>query len=244
MVESLEEVKASLAEDRTAQGASITLSGGKIQYDMVLQGYESDKVRNLLEEVLKLELLKEDPSFDPGTAVRTLEENSERLSDRISYMPILLLLNSAFMGLFIVAAYIFMDKEEGTIRALTVTPVSIRDYLLAKSGVMLFTGLLTGLLTTVGLFIASFYDSVIKAMGALYVAIMILAFGAVSYFMPSFSPFFMRVLPSYPLLFAFREVFLKDADTGFVLQNSLLFLGIGILVFLVSVKRYQKTITV
>lgn len=270
MVESLEEVKASLSEDRTAQGASITLNGGKIQYDMVLQGYESDKVRNLLEEVLKLELLKEDPSFDPGTAVRTLEENSERLSDRISYMPILLLLNSAFMGLFIVAAYIFMDKEEGTIRALTVTPVSIREYLLAKSGVMLFTGLFTGLLTTVlvaggqvhyglllilltasnffgtavGLFIASFYDSVIKAMGALYVAIMILAFGAVSYFMPSFSPFFMRVLPSYPLLFAFREVFLKDADTGFVLQNSLLFLGIGTLVFLVSVKRYQKTITV
>lgn len=267
---SLEEVKTSLEEDRTAQGAAITMKDGIIKYEMVMQGYESDKVKHLLEEVVRLELLKEHPSYVESAELKVLEENSERLSDRISYMPILLLLNSAFMGLFIVAAYVFMDKEEGTIKALTVTPVSVRDYLLAKSGVMLFTGLLTGLLTTVlvaggkvhyglllilliasnffgtavGLFIASFYDSMIKAMGALYVAIMILAFGAISYFMPSFSPLFMRVLPSYPLLFAFREVFLKDADAGFVLMNSGLFLIIGIVVFLVSVRRYQKTITV
>lgn len=267
---SLGEVKAAMSEDRTAQGAAITLKEGAVSYEMVLQGYESEEIRNLLEQVVRLELLKDHPSYVKSTQVTTLEKNSERLSDRISYMPILLLLNSAFMGLFIVAAYVFMDKEEGTIKALTVTPVSVRDYLLAKSGVMLLTGLMTGVLTTVlvagfqvhyglllvllaaanffgtavGLFIASFYDSVIKAMGALYVAIMILAFGAVSYFMPSFSPVFMKLLPSYPLLFAFREVFLKEADTGFVLLNSGIFLVIGIVVFLVSVHRYQKTITV
>lgn len=267
---SLDEVKAAMAKDRTAQGASITMKDGRIHYEMVMQGYESEKLRNLLEKVIKMELLSESPSFKDTTALRVLKEAPERLSDRISYMPVLLLLNSAFMGLFIVAAYVFMDKEEGTIKALTVTPVTVREYLLAKSGVMLCTGLLTGLLTTVlvagkqvhygllfillitanffgtavGLYIASFYDSVIKAMGALYVAIMILAFGAVSYFMPSFTPFFIRILPSYPLLFAFREVFLKKADIGYVLLNSGLFLCIGLVVFMISVKRYEKTITV
>lgn len=270
LLDSREAVVEAMEEDRAAQGAVITSENQVLGYEIILQGYESEKVRNTLENIFITGFKREHPDFIDNTSVRILEENSERLSDRTSYMPILLMLNSAFMGLFIVAAYVFMDKEEGTIKALTVTPVSIRDYLLSKVGVMLFTGLLTGLLTTVlvvglevnylylilllaasnffgtalGLFIASFYDSVIKSMGALYIVIMTMAFAGISYFMPSFSPMVIKILPSYPLLFAFREVFLKRPDGAFIMRNVGMFFILSIGLFILAVIRYKKTLTV
>lgn len=270
LLESREAVVEALEKDRQGQGAVISTDSDGLEYEIILQGYESEKVRNIMENVMVTGFKKTHPDFTQSTTIRVLDENAERLSDRISYMPILLMLNSAFMGLFIVAAYVFMDKEEGTIKALTVTPVSIKDYLLSKVGVMLFTGLVTGLLMTVlvaglnvnyfylvllliasnffgtalGLFIASFYDSIIKSMGALYIVIMAMAFAGVSYFMPSFSPLVIRLLPSYPLLFAFREVFLKRPDTAFILTTTLGFTAAGLVIFILAVMRYKKTLTV
>lgn len=267
---SREAVVEAMEKDRASQGAVISGRDQGIGYEIILQGYESEKIRNILENIFITGFKKEHPDFVDTTTVRVLDENAERLSDRTSYMPLLLMLNSAFMGLFIVAAYVFMDKEEGTIKALTVTPVSIKDYLLSKVGVMLFTGLMTGLLTTVlvvgldanyfyltlilaasnffgtalGLFIASFYDSIIKSMGALYIVIMTMAFAGISYFMPSFSPLVIKLLPSYPLLFAFREVFLRRPDVGFIMSTVGIFLIMGIGLFILAVMRYKKTLTV
>ena len=270
LLDSREEVVLAMEKDRSAQGAVIGETEEGMGYEIILQGYESEEIRNMMESVLLAGFKTEHPEYTETTTVKVLDADAERLSDRINFMPILLMMNSAFMGLFIVAAYVFMDKEEGTIRALTVTPVSIRDYLLSKVGVMLFTGLLTGLITTIlvaglkvnylhlilvlaasnffgtalGLFIASFYDSIIKSMGALYIVIMIMAFGGISYFMPSFSPLIIRILPSYPLLFAFREVFLERPDTAFILTTSGLFILAGALIFMAAVLRYKKTLTV
>lgn len=270
LLDSREAVVEAMEKDRASQGAVISGRDQGIGYEIILQGYESEKIRNILENIFITGFKKEHPDFVDTTTVRVLDENAERLSDRTSYMPLLLMLNSAFMGLFIVAAYVFMDKEEGTIKALTVTPVSIKDYLLSKVGVMLFTGLMTGLLTTVlvvgrdanyfyltlilaasnffgtalGLFIASFYDSIIKSMGALYIVIMTMAFAGISYFMPSFSPLVIRLLPSYPLLFAFREVFLRRPDAGFIMSTVGIFLIMGIGLFILAVMRYKKTLTV
>ena len=270
LLDSREEVVLAMEKDRASQGAVIRETEGGVGYEIILQGYESEEIRNMMESVLLAGFKTEYPQYTETTTVKVLDAEAERLSDRTNYMPILLMMNSAFMGLFIVAAYVFMDKEEGTIRALTVTPVSIRDYLLSKVGVMLLTGLLTGLITTglvvglkvnylhlilvlaasnffgtaLGLFIASFYDSIIKSMGALYIVIMIMAFGGISYFMPSFSPLIIRVLPSYPLLFAFREVFLARPDTGFILSTSGLFILAGAALFMAAVLRYKKTLTV
>jgi len=160
LLDSREAVVEALEEDRQGQGAVIRTNSDGLEYGIILQGYESEKVRNIMENVMVTGFKKAHPDFTESTTLRVLDENAQRLSDRISYMPIVLMLNSAFMGLFIVAAYVFMDKEEGTIKALTVTPVSIKDYLLSKVGVMLFTGLITGLLMTVlvaGLDVNYFY---------------------------------------------------------------------------------------
>lgn len=271
LAESREDILTAMAADRSSQGVVLSEgSGGRVKFEVILQGYESEAMRNLIEASMKGMILQEMPGFESEATVITSNPDARRLSDRISFLPMYLLLNSALMGLFIVAAYVFIDKEEGTIRALTVTPVSVRDYLLSKLGVMLFTGLLTGLLVTVlvarlevnyfylilvliagnlfgtvlGLFIASFYNSIISSLGAMYVVIMVLAMGGVAYYMPSFSPLALRVLPSYPLLFALRETFLESPKVIYILIISGAFLLGSLLLFIVTEHRYRKTLTI
>jgi len=263
------EIPALLEKDRNSVGVSIYIEEGKVVYDITLQGYESEKFRNIIETALVLHAAQQMPGYESSVTTVTLDENSERLSDRINMLPVFLVLNSAMMGLFIVATYIFMDKDEGTIKAFVVTPSRVWEYLMSKVGVILVTGLFTGLLTTllvarfnvnylhlavllistnvfgtaVGLFISSFYDNIMKAMGALYITIVVFGFATVSYYMPGFSPLLIRLLPTYPMLFAFREAFLSVPDTAYIYTNVALFLGLGALFFVLANERFKKTIT-
>lgn len=270
VVESRDALNTSLEEDRSASGLVVTMADGKLNYEVVLQGYEGERVKNIVEIAL-LEVFKEEhPQYVDSTSVETMEARSEKLPIKVNMLPVFLLLNSSFVGLFIVAAYIFIDKEEGTIRALTVTPVRIRDYLLSKMGVLLIMGTITGLLTTLliagtnanylhlivlliatnifgtslGLFIASLYDSLIKAMGGIILMMLTLAFASVSYYLPSFSPAFIKVLPSYPMIYAFREAFMEQPDLSYLYLVAAGSALLGILIFMLAVQRYKKTLTV
>ena len=179
-----EEIVEKMEEDRNSAGVIISTEDHKLSFDIILQGYENQKHRNMMEKSLISVLARELPDYKSVTNITTLDNHYNKLNNRINLLPLFLLLNSAFTGLFIVAAYIFMDKEEGTIKAFAVTPAKVWQYLLSKMGMMLVTGLITGILTTlfvagsqanylhlillliatnafgttVGLFISSFYD--------------------------------------------------------------------------------------
>lgn len=269
LVENKEDIPRLMEEDRSSVGAAIIVEDGKMVYDITLQGYESQRFRNVIEKALTVDAIRQLPDYESKVSLLTLEEDSQRLSDRINMLPVFLVVNSAFMGLFIIAAYIFMDKDEGTIRAFAVTPSRVWEYLLSKAGIILVTGLITGLLTTVlvagfkvhylhlivllvisnlfgsavGLFISSFYDNIIKAMGALYITIITFAFATISYYLPSFTPLVIRILPSYPMLFAFREVFLDSPDLSYVYTYVGVFLVLAVVFFILANERFKKTLT-
>ena len=269
LVDNKEDIPKLMEEDRRSVGAAIIVEDGKMVYDITLQGYESQRFRNVIEKALTVDAIMQLPDYESKVSLLTLEEDSQRLSDRINMLPVFLVVNSAFMGLFIIAAYIFMDKDEGTIRAFAVTPARVWEYLLSKAGIILVTGLITGLLTTVlvagfkvhylhlivllvisnlfgsavGLFISSFYDNIIKAMGALYITIITFAFATISYYLPSFTPLVIRILPSYPMLFAFREVFLDSPDLSYVYTYVGVFLVLAVVFFILANERFKKTLT-
>lgn len=270
IVDSMEEIKLKLKEDKNSVGMNISSKDNKIIYDVVMQGYESQRYRNIIEKSLLSKIAEKLPDYQKVTNIRTLNESTEKLSDRLNMLPVFLLLNSSFVGLFIIATYIFMDKDEGTIKAFAVSPARVWEYLLSKMGVMLVTGLITALLTTilvsgtkahyihlialliatnifgsaVGLFISSFYDSIMKSMGALYLTIIMFAFATVSYYMPSFSPLIIKILPSYPMLFAFREVLLDEPNILYIYYNVIGFSFLGVVFFLLANKRFKKTLMV
>ena len=267
---SREEVEAELADDRSSVGLAVSLEDGRIIYDYILQGYEDQKFRNIIKASIETGFVSKMPGYRNVTTVTTLEGSVEKLSDRLNMLPVFLGLNAAFMGLFIIASYIFLDKDEGTIRAFAVTPAKVWHYLLGKVGVLLVSGLMSGLVATVliaglkanylhlivlliacngfgsalGLFIASFFDTMTKAMGWLYMSVIVLAFAAVSYYMPAFSPLIIRILPSYPMLFAFRETLYEVANVGYIYANVVGFTLAGVVFFLLSNRRFKKTLTV
>jgi len=248
----------------------VSQENGKIVYDYILQGYEHERIRNVIANSIESQFASQLPGYTDSVEMVTLDANAEKLTDRTNVLPVYLAFNAAFMGLFIIASYVFLDKDEGTIKAFRVTPAKVWHYLASKMGVLLVTGLLSGLLATLlivgpdahygllivlilatnlfgsalGLFIASFFDSMAKAMGALYLTIIVLAFASVSYYVPAFSPWPIRILPSYPMLFAFRETLLDTADRSLVFWNVLGFSAATVTIFLLSNWRYKKTITV
>lgn len=269
-LDSRDEVKAKLEDDRSSVGLYISSEDNKIKYEYILQGYENEKFRNIIETSTKAALASEMPNYEKVTKTTTLDNNTEKLSDRLNMLPVFLVMNAAFMGLFIIASYIFLDKDEGTIKAFAVTPASVWQYLLSKVGVMLVSALMSGLIATIfiagtkpnyihlillliacnifgssiGLFIASFFDSITKAMGWLYMAIITMGFSTVSYYMPSFSPTVLKVLPSYPMLFAFRETLLENGNISYIYSNVAGFTVLAIIFFLLANKRFKKTLTV
>lgn len=270
LVDTKEEIIRNMEEDRNSAGVIISTEDQKLSFDIILQGYENQKHRNMIEKALISYFARELPDYESVTNITTLNNRDNKLNERINLLPLFLLLNSAFTGLFIVAAYIFMDKEEGTIRSFAVTPAKVWQYLVSKMGMMLVTGLFTGIMTTllvagsqanyfhlvllliatnafgttIGLFISSFYDSIIKAMGAIFLVIVMFAFASTSYFLPSFSPLIIRILPSYPMLFAFREVFLEQPNISYIYYNVVGFSLLAILFFLWANHRFKKTLTI
>ncbi|MBF7097149.1 ABC transporter permease [Alkalibacter mobilis] len=261
----------SLEKDRSAVGIEIKSNGsGEIIYDFVLQGYENDRIKSLLKSTVEGEFLSSIPGFESSVSYDVLEPDSQRLTDRANILPIYLTINVGLMGLFIIAAYIFLDKDEGVIKAYAVAPVKIWQYLAAKMLIMLLMGLITSIIpvlmlagtdvnflllivmvssfnlfgSALGLFVSSFFDSMVKAMGGLYAAVMLMVLPSLSYFAPSFNPAWIKVFPSYPMMFAFRELLLKNGDTGYIWMQTVLFLILALLVFFAANLRFKKTLTV
>ncbi|HZK09891.1 MAG TPA: ABC transporter permease [Clostridia bacterium] len=238
-----------------------------LTYEYYLQGYESDRYKDLLKilhvestDVIEEKMDKQD--------VRALSTNHTFLSDRENMLPSVLVFNGSLMGFFLIAAYIFLDRQEGVIKAFALTPSPIWQYLLSKIGVLLLVCvsssfivivpimktrpdylLLLVLLVTssfftssLGLLIASFYDDIMQAFGILYVFMILMIIPNVAYFMPSWNPSWVKIIPTYPMLEGFRSIILGNGDTIYILTISAGFLLAGMVLFALSNYRYKKTL--
>jgi len=263
------ELRERLEEDRSAIGFDLRLEDGRPKLVFVLQGYESASLRASLETSVEAAFSRALPGYRASTVTTTLRSRDATLSDRVNVLPVFLAMNAAFMGLFIIASYIFLDKSEGAVKAFAVSPAKVWHYLAGKMGVVAVTGLASGLLTValvagadaqyplfvvlllatnafgsaVGLFIASFFDDLSSAMGWVFGSVALLGLAAVSYYLPSFSPLAVRLLPSYPMLFAFRETLLAAPDAGLVWANVGGYSAGALVLFLLAERQYRRRMT-
>jgi hypothetical protein len=270
LLDSRDEVKKILSEEKSSIGLIVSKKYRRLDYEIILQGYENEKLKNLMKTDFLMYFISEMPDYESVITTTTLMGNNEDLSDRLNMLPIFLTINASFMGLFIIASYIFLDKETGTIRALTVTPIAVWQYLLSKVGVILVSGIVSGLITVIfvagtkanyigllfllittnafgsafGLLIASFFNDISKAMGWLYSIIILMMFPSFSYYLPAFSPIFIKILPSYPMLFAYRELFFDAGNLSYVYNVSLMFGILSVIVFLLANYKFKNSLTV
>ena len=235
-----------------------------------LQGYESQKLRNLLlvfqNRKAGYDVLE---NYTDNLVVKSLYQDSKPLTDRQNMVPVFLTFNGSLMSLFIIAAYIFLDKSEGIIKAYAVTASSVWQYLMSKIGVIILTSIVTALIMTLpimgfganyllmflflitsgffaaslGLYITSFYDDITRAFGVLSIIIMIMIMPNISYFTPSWDPNWMKIIPSYVMLQAFKEIISVNGNITYVFLASLGFAVLGLGIFILANHRFKKTLS-
>lgn len=270
ILDTREDLESAMKEDRTSMGFVIGTENDRMVYEMVLQGYESERMINLMK--LSVESIFNGSIFQLDELVSEvqLEESPPKLTDREAILPIYIALNVGLMGLFIIAAYIFLDKEEGVIKAYAVAPVHIWQYLASKLLIMLLMGIITSAMTflaivrfdlnylylialiiafnlfgsSLGLFVASFFNTMVKAMGAMYGLIMLMILPGISYFMPAFNPTWIKVLPTYPMMFSIRDLLSRSITGTEVMIQTSVFLIVAFILFWAANLRFKKTLTV
>ena len=269
IVESEEAVR-TLADSERNLGAVVELDdNNQLYYKYYLQGYESNRLKNLISILFNesTEVLEERIN---NQEVRPLSTDFKPLNDRENTIPPLIAFSGALMGMFIMASYIFLDKKEGVIEAYAVTPSSIWKYLMSKIFVILFTSVVSGLIiimpvmgfkinygllllllltvgffaSTLGLLIASFYDNIMKAFGVIYLLFFLLMVPGIAYFIPGWDPFWVKIIPTYPMLQGFKEIILPNGDILYPLLTSAGFLVAGTVLFFITNIRFKKTLSV
>jgi hypothetical protein len=242
---------------------------GAISYTYYLQGYESERLRNSY-AVFNNESTDQLIAAFESQDVRPLHEDQILLSDRQNVIPSFLTFNGSLMGMFLLAAYIFLDKKEGVIKAYAVTTSPVWQYLLSKAGMVTFTSLITSFIITVpvmgsqpnyllmfifllatgfaasalGLLLSSYYDDLMQAFGVIFVIVVAMMLPNIAYFIPTWDPKWIQYIPSYAILEGFKEILLVDGDVAFVLLSSAVFIIAGLLLFFFANSRFKNTLTI
>ena len=256
-------------QDRTFGGVVHMDEQGEVTYTYYLQGYETERLRNIYSVLHNTDSDTLEATFN-AQEVRTLEADQVSLTDRQYVLPSILTFNGSLMGLFMIAAYVFLDKKEGVIKAYAVTPSAVWQYLLSKAGVIAVTSTVTSLIivapimglsanypllllllltsgffaSALGLVMTSYYTDFTQAFGAFYILIILLMLPNISYFVPSWAPAWITYFPTYPMLQGFKESLLANTDVAYVLMASLGFMVAGLVLFLFANFRFKKTLTV
>ena len=242
----------------------------QIVYTYYLQGYETRKLQNLL-LVYHNRLAGHDviEDYSDNIEVRRLYEDSAPLNDKENMIPVFLTFNGSLMSLFIIAAYIFLDKNEGIIKAYAITASSVWHYLLSKIGVIIVTSIMTSLIITIpimghqpnypammlflvtsgffaaslGLLLTSYFKDIVEAFGAMYIVIVIMIMPNISYFTPSWDPDWVKIIPSYVMLQSFRDIITVGGNMTYVMVASLAFSMLGLAIFILANYRFKKTLS-
>jgi len=267
-ISTVDQLEAALEEIPGGIGVVISGSEDNIEVDMILYGYENQMSKEL--SVLEVQYLIENQPIDIEENVRVINGSKtiESIPFNYTVLPLFLLMEPVLMGLFFISALIFFEKLDGNINAFIVSPGGISEYISSKVIVMLALGFMSmcivvpmtvgfnvnviALITIViagsifgsgvGLYLSSFFDNLSSAMIWLITLSIVLGVPFVSYFIPTFTPLWVKIMPTYSLLFALKEALFQTGHTE-LMWNAVVYSGIfGIVLCLASISRYKKNL--
>ena len=154
--------------------------------------------------------------------------------------PVFICFEALITGFVLGGALMLSEKEERTMRALRVSPMGVDRYLLSKT--LLFSGVGTVYALLIAFFcigfrfpilqfiLLSFFGAAVFSLIGLaftslfrdisswfFGMVLILAINmlpAVAYSEPSFSPLWLRVIPSYPMIFTYERLLFNKGGNG------------------------------
>ena len=164
-------------------------------------------------------------------AAIVLDEQAKTVPFHLTSTPIFICFEALMVGFILGGALMLAEKQDGTIRALRVSPIGPATYIVSKT--LLFSAIGTVYASlicvlTVGvsidwwlfLFLSFFGTAIFTMIGLAYttpfhdmsgwffsmvVLLSVNMLPVISYSSPAFTPFWMKLIPSYPILMAYRS---------------------------------------
>ncbi len=240
-------------------------------YQYILFGYETTRYQNLLSAIhSSVEASALLAALDDAQAATITLAEIEQLNNRQNFIPPMLVMMNAMMGMMIIIAYLSVDKAEGVIKALSVAPIGLGNYLASKTLVVITTVVLSNsiivipimgsqpnyplfflisiamctLSCAIGVLLSTFFADLEGAFNAILVFCIAMMLPMITYLFPAFHPAWMDFLPTYPMLMAMKESLMASPDVGYVLGCSAAMLGLSAVLYAISLMRFRKSSTI
>jgi len=209
------------------EGSAVGFVFAEDGYTVVHPGYARQSLNVF---VLELEQITHGGAM---TAVRTepLDETAKEIPFNLKLTPIFICFEALMVGFILGGALMLAEKQDGTVRALRVSPFGAAKYVISKTILFSLIGTLYASLIcvlTVGFavdwgafLLLSFFGTAVFTLiwlayttpfhdmsGWFFSMVVLLSVNmlpVISYSSPSFTPFWMRLIPSYPILTAYRS---------------------------------------
>jgi len=218
------------------EGDSIGFVFGEDGLTIVHPGF-SEKSLN----IYVLELMR--GGFAP-VEVESLDAQAKEIPFNQRLTPIFICFEALMVGFILGGALMLAEKQDGTVRVLRVSPFSVLRYILAKTLLFSLIGTLyasliclltvgfsinwaiflplsffgTAVFTMIGLAYTSPFRDMSGWFFSMVVLLSVNMLPVISYSSPAFTPFWMRLIPSYPILMAYRaSMFGGSVDWGYTI---------------------------
>lgn len=180
--------------------------------------------------------------------------------------PVALVFEVVLLGFFFAAVMMFQEKQEGTLRAFRVTPAGAWNYILSKNLLFIFLSILYGfpllligfgtrinyglllllvvlsasMMTLFSLFIAVFFRNLSEWFFIGVAILVVNSLPTISYALPSFAPNWITWIPSYPAVFAVRDVLFHAATWVDIQPTVILLVALNIVALVITFVAIQR----
>ncbi len=266
-VNSRDKIVQKMKEKSNSIGMYVTTEKNTPTVEFILQGHENEKVVNSLILAMKDDINGAlNNKIDIQTIVLRENLNKKDIPLNKRVLPIFIVMESAMIGFVLIAVLIFMEKEENIIVSYVVSPGKIPEYLASKITLMIILGFISCIISSllvvgnkpdyllllslvavgsifsssVSLIISSFFKNISQAF--IWIAIVNITLGLplISYFLPSFAPIYIKILPTYPLIFGMQEAVFSTGNTEIITNTIILFVELSVITYLLSIIAYRR----
>lgn len=189
------------------------------------------------EKSLNISLLELNGGAAAPVVLESLDAQAREIPFNLRFTPVFIAFEALMVGFILGGALMLAEKQDGTVRALRVSPFSVSRYIVAKMLLFSLIGTLyaslicaltvgfsvnwaiflplsffgTAVFTMIGLAYTSPFHDMSGWFFSMVVLLSVNMLPVISYSSPAFTPFWMRLIPSYPMLMAYRAAMFGGA---------------------------------
>jgi len=245
--ESEEDLDRLLTKNPNSLGIVITGEPDNPDLEIIQTREITEQNINLLISSLELLLGSMKGKEIPEPKVVFLRSQTESIPKNLAGIPIFLAFEVGILGFLLVAVFIFQEKQEGTIKVYRTSPGGIGSYILSKTLVFTILGLVYGIVVTLaglgfntnwaavialilwsgfcmtllGLGFAAWFNNISHWFFPGLAVLILNMLPFVTYIYPIFNPPWMKILPSYLLVFALREALFPAGNPELIAKTLL-----------------------